>query len=255
MPRARNLALLLFSLLLFAIPAMADEMVSLKGGYLLLTPEGHFSVDGHGLSGTSIDVEDDLDLDDSEDFYLEAALQLGNFRLGANYTPINFSGSGRLDRTIIFNGQEYALGTGVESEIDIDLAEVGLTFYLLNFDDLPVRLQLGPEIGAKLFDGHASLKDTTLGAEESEDLSLIVPLAGLRGRVAIADFLGVSAHANYMRYSDNAVLDGEVQVEFSPVPLIGLFAGYRYFDLQIEESDIDIDVKFSGPFGGLLVRF
>lgn len=238
-----------------ASPALADEMVALKAGYLLLTPEGTFSVDGHGFSGTDIDLENDLGVDDSKGIYLDAALQLANFRLGATYTPLSFAGSGQIDRTIIFNGQEYPVGTNVKSDLDIDMIDAGLTMYLLNFDDLPVRIQLGPEIGVKYFNGDASLNDTTLGIEESEDLTFIVPQVGGRARIAFADFVGVTGHAYYMRYSDNQVLDGEVQVEFSPLPLLGLFAGYRYFDLKIEESDIEIDVKFSGPFGGVLARF
>jgi len=242
-------------LALFSSPVLADEMVSLKAGYLLLTPEGTFSVDGHGFSGTNIDLEDDLGVDDSKGLYLDAALQLANFRLGATYTPLSFEGSGQIDRTIIFNGQEYPVGTNVDSDVDIDMIDAGLTMYLLNFDDLPVRIQLGPEIGLKYFNGDASLKDTTLGVEESEDLTFVVPQVGARARIAMADFVGVTGHAYYMRYSDNQVLDGEIQVEFSPLPLLGLFAGYRYFDLQVEESDIDIDIKFSGPFGGIMARF
>jgi len=34
-----------------------------------------------------------------------------------------------------------------------------------------------------------------------------------------------------------------------------VFGGYRYFDLQVDESDVLIDATFSGPYVGALVRF
>jgi len=46
-----------------------------------------------------------------------------------------------------------------------------------------------------------------------------------------------------------------VQLEFSPLPLVGLYGGYRLLDLKVDESDVLLDASFSGPFVGALVRF
>ena len=53
-------------------PAWADEIVSVKAGYLSLNPEGSFAVDNSGLSGTKIDFDDDLNFDNSEDSSLKS---------------------------------------------------------------------------------------------------------------------------------------------------------------------------------------
>jgi len=58
-----------------------------------------------------------------------------------------------------------------------------------------------------------------------------------------------------MEYENNNFLDAEAQIEFSPLPMMGIYAGYRYFDLKIDESDLFVETDFSGPFGGLMVRF
>jgi len=243
---------LLAVFVLAAVPAMADEMVSFKAGYLTLNPKGEFAVFSGGL-GTKVDMEDDLGFDDSEDFMVEAAVQLGDFRLTAGYLPLGFSGSGTLSRTIDFGGQTFNANTKVDSDVDIDLYDVGLTWYLLNFDDLPVRLQLGPELSVKYVDADLSMKST--GGNESESLTAPIPTVGLRGRVGLSDFLGLVGRVGYLQYSDNSFLDADVQLEFSPIPLVGLFAGYRYFDIEVDESDVFLDVTFEGPYGGAFIRF
>jgi outer membrane protein len=248
-----RVSIIVFSMLMFfalsIVPAMADEMISFKAGYLSLSPEGEFAVFSGGV-GTKVDMEDDLGFDDSEEFMAEAAVQLGSFRLTAGYLPLKFSGSGSTTG-IIFNGQPF-VGT-VDSDVDIDLYDVGLTWYLLNFDDLPVRLQLGPEVSVKYVEADISMRSIT--ASESESVSVPVPTIGLRGRVGISDFLGLVGRVGYLEYDHNSFLDADAQLEFSPLPLVGIFAGYRYLDIEVDESDVFLDVTFDGPYGGAFIRF
>jgi outer membrane protein len=248
-----RVSIIVVSMLMFfalsVVPAMADEMISFKAGYLSLSPEGEFAVFSGGV-GTKVDMEDDLGFDDSEEFMAEAGVQLGSFRLTAGYLPLKFSGSGSTTG-IIFNGQPF-VGT-VDSDVDIDLYDVGLTWYLLNFDDLPVRLQLGPEVSVKYVEADLSMRSST--ASESESVSAPLPTIGLRGRVGISDFLGLVGRVGYLEYDDNSFLDADAQLEFSPLPLVGIFAGYRYLDIEVDESDVFLDVTFDGPYGGAFIRF
>jgi len=240
---------------LTASPVCADELFSFKAAYQKLNPDGDFAVSTDSLTGTSVDMDDDLGFDDSEDYYMEAALQLGSFRLFAAYQPINFSGDGILTETIDFNGETFVTGSHVESDIDIDIYEAGLAWYLVNIDDLPVRVQLGPEVAVKYVDAQIDMTETGTGLSESESIRAPLPTVGLRGRVAVADLLGVIGRVGYMEYSDNSFLDVDAQVEFSPLPMVGVFAGYRYLDIDIDEDDVAIDASFDGPYVGALIRF
>ncbi len=239
---------------LFSIPSFADELFSLKGGYQLLSPEGTIAGTGGGVEA-KLDVEDDLDLDDSEGPTAEIALNWGNSRLSFNYLPISFSGNGTLTIDGEYNGEPFSVGDRVKTNLDIDLYDIGYTYYLLNFDDLPTRFQLGIELAVKVADVDVTFEDQTQDFIESESVTVPIPTLGLRMRIALADFLGLSARAGYMEYDDDHLFDAEAQLEFSPFPLVGLYAGYRYFDLKIDEDDVYVETKFSGPFGGLLVRF
>lgn len=240
--------------ILVAQAALADEFFSVKGSYLVLAPEGEFA-GNRGGTGTRIDMEKDLNFDDSKNFTVEAALQLGNFRLSAGYTPLRFSGDGTLQRDLTFNNVTFPAGGDAASDVDIDFYDAGLTWYLINFDDLPVRLQFGPEISVKVADADLSLVSTQTGLSEKVSVTAPIPTIGARARIAMADMLGISGRIGYIEYQDNSFLDADIQIEISPIPMLGVFAGYRYFDLQVDEDDVYLDTQLSGPYGGLFLRF
>jgi hypothetical protein len=235
--------------------ALADEMVSLKVGYQSLSPSGTFAGESGGVE-TSIDMDDDIDFDDSDDVTAEIALQLGNSRLSFNYLPIRFTGTGVGDFT--FNGQNFS--GNVKGEVSADIYDIGYSYNVLNLDDLPTRLQLGLEVAVKIIEGEASITGSTdalpfVVTTESVSGTAAIPTLGLRTRVALADFIGLIGRVGYMEYDDNSFVDAEAQLEFSPFPMTGIYAGYRIFDLEVNESDLLLDVDFTGPYIGAFARF
>jgi outer membrane protein len=260
MTRLLPIVLLTLTLAFLACgPVLADEIISLKAGYLMLSPEGRFAVDGNTLSGTPIDLEDDLGFDDSEDYFVEGALNLGPFRLAISYLPLEFSGSGTLSQPIVFNDQTFDVSATTSSEVKLDIIDAGLTWNIINIDDLPARIQIGPELAVKYVDVDLSMTgveaSSGLSISETDSAQVPIPTIGARARISFSDFIGLVGRIGYMEYQDNSFLDAEAQIEFSPIPLVGIFGGYRYFDLQIDDSDIYVDAQFSGPFAGALVRF
>jgi len=256
----RHSVVLLALLCFAAAPVRADEMVSIKAGYQVLSPEGTFAVGVGGTPGTPIDLEKDLNYDDSKDVTAEVALQLGDFRLAVGYLPVQFSGNGTLTKDINFSGTLFPTGTQAASDVDIKLYDVSLGYHLFNFDDTPVRFQLTPELSVKVVDADLSLSGTynlppVIAVSEEESVTAPIPTLGVRTRIGLADFLAVVGRVGYMEYNDNSFLDADAQLEFSPIPMVGIYGGYRYFDLQVDESDILIDAQFSGPYAGAFVRF
>jgi hypothetical protein len=242
-------------LALFPLGATADEIFSLKVGYVSLSPDGEFSSRVSGIFDTRIDLEDDLDFDDSDGLMAEAAVLLGSFRLSLGYLPLKFSGTSTLTQDITFEGQTFSATDTVKGEMDVDIYDLGLTWYLINFDDLPARIQIGPELSVKVLDGEISMSNRTTGIREEISGTVPLPTIGLRGRIGLSDYLALMGRVGYIGYNDNSFLDVDAQIEFSPLPMVGVFGGYRYLDIEIDESDLFIDASFSGPYGGVLVRF
>ena len=243
------------ALLMFVVsPAFADEMLSIKAGYQMLEPEGSIAGNSNGI-GIKLDTDDDLGWDDSEDIMAELALQWGNSRLSFSYMPIEFSGTNPVTLSGTYNGQAFSIGDTVSSDVKFDLYEIGYTYYLLNMDDVPSRFQLGVEFAIKVADIEIGFVDSEAGIRESESVVAPLPTVGLRTRIALADLVGLSARAGYLEYDDNHFLDADVQLEYSPVPNAGIFIGYRFFDLEVDESDVYVSLEFSGPYAGVMVRF
>lgn len=247
------IVLALFSLIV--TPAFAEEILSVKSGYLKLEPAGHVAVSVPNVDGTEADLKDDLGGDDSSSVFLEAALQLGSFRLFAAYLPIRFSGDSVLAKKLDFNGETFVLGSRVESEVDINIYEAGLSWFLLKMDSSAVRVQFGPEVAVKYVDARVELKSNAFGLNESESFGAPVPTVGVRGKLGLADWLGVAGRIGFMECDSSSFMDVDAQLEVSPLPLFGLFAGYRYLDINIDESDVLIDATFTGPYAGALIRF
>jgi len=240
-------------------PILADEIVSLKAGYLMLSPEGQFAVDGNLLTGDQIDLESDLGFDDSENFTLEGALNLGPFRLAVGYLPMEYTGTGQITRQIQFGDTVFQANATTQSEVTIDVIDAGVTWHIINIDDLPSRIQIGPELAVKVVDAEATFTGVEVGSgltiTESESVTAPIPTIGARARIGMSDFFGLVGRVGYMEFKDNSFLDAEAQIEFSPIPLAGIYGGYRYFDLQVDDSGVFIDAQFAGPFAGAFVRF
>jgi hypothetical protein len=45
------------------------------------------------------------------------------------------------------------------------------------------------------------------------------------------------------------------KIEFSPLPLVGFYAGYRYLDMNVDEFGVCIDARLAGFYGGLMIRY
>jgi hypothetical protein len=83
------LATVLLFLFTLSSTGFADELLSIKAGYQLLSPKGSVAGTVNGV-GQKIDVRRDLDLDDSGGLTGEVALNWGKSRLSFNYLPISF---------------------------------------------------------------------------------------------------------------------------------------------------------------------
>lgn len=242
-------AMLLISI--FAVSAHADEIVSLKVGYASITPSGNLTANLGGIPGTTLNANS-LALDKSNNVTAEVAFQLGDGRLSASYLPLKFSGAST-SPGIVFNGQTFGAGTPITSEMKLDLIDVAYTYYVINMDDLPSRFQLGIEASLKVTKATGTI--TSAGVTQNASANLPIPTIGLRGRVALADFVGLVGRFGYMGYNGNRFSDIDAQIEFSPIPTLGIYGGYRAIDVKVDSSGFIADMRFNGPYAGAFFRF
>jgi len=254
MPLKRMLPVLVVAAL-GATTAKADETVMLKAGFMSLNASGHFTSSANGVTGTPVDVSGTINLKRSNNVTLEGALQWGDFRLGLNYFPLDFSGTSVLNTAVNFNGLTYNAGQTVDARLKAKVYDGSLTWYLVNMDDAPSRLQFGPEVAIKAINADVTMHNVTAGFSSTHSATIPIPTVGARARVALADFVGLTARAGYLGYAGNRFLDAEAQIEFSPLPTLGIHAGYRYIDVKFDTSGLAVSTRLQGPFVGGFFRF
>jgi len=255
--RSHHMKLKLFAICMTLIlglvnTSQADETIAIKAGFMILSPSGNFGAKVNNI-GARIDLEKDLKFDNSSQPTGEINVNLGDSMVAFGFTPLNFTGQGVLARTINYNGKTFAAGSTASSEFKADLYDFSYTYFMINMDDLPSRFQLGLETSVKTINAKTNMSGAAITT--AKNTTIAIPTAGLRGRVALADFVGLSGRFGYLGYAGNFFTDAEAQVEFSPLPLLGIYGGYRYIKIKLDTNGLIADATFKGPFAGLFFRF
>lgn len=230
---------------------MADEALSLKLGYMSLNPSGQIAA---GAGGTRIDTNQ-LRTRRSNNVQVEAAVQWGNHRLSAAYVPIRFSGDSTLTVPIKFLGITFPVSIPLNSAIRTDLYDIAYTYYLINMDDTPYRLRIGIEGSVKILQTELTLSDLGNNISATASSTSIIPTIGARGRIAISDTVGLVGRVGYMQNSSDHLLDTGAQLEFSPRPNLGIYGGYRYMNVKLDNHGVFADIHIAGPYVGGMLRF
>ena len=230
--------------------AQADTIfgVYAGGGTQKFDFTGDFEDDA--VSGTEIDLEDDLGISDESGTYVYIALEhpipfIPNILLTS--IEIDQSASGNLQET--FNGVTF--NENVESTVDLSHTDATLYYELL---DNWVNLDLGLTI--RKFDGEIKLVSTTSTKSAQEDIDYTIPLLYGKARFDLPlTGVYVSASGNWIGIGSNKFLDSMVTVGYESTIGLGLEAGYRNITLSIDEDDFEADLGFSGIFAAATFHF
>lgn len=224
--------------------------------------EGSLSV---GSSPTSASRSvDELGLDeDSVKAGGRIDLEWGSPHFSASYTPNSFQGESVLSAPISLGGTTIGAGASVESDLELDVTSLVLTF-----DLLPIpNVEVGLGFGLAVIDFDTSLQDVASGTAIETNETLPVPvLAGRLGwdiwRFQVALLVSGISYASNGQSVSYYDLDAELRFNFigHESRLQGwVSAGYRQIGTDFSYNDagarIDSDLTLKGPFLGLVLGF
>ncbi len=204
--------------------------------------------------GTEVEAIDDLGFDEKEDFG-EGRLQIKFFKrhkFNFSYLPLKWDGDRVLNRTIQFNGQTFNAGVRVQSELDLKLFKGGYEYDFIVGD----HGFLGGAIDVMVADTHVQLKAPISAIDQTEDVTLPLPMVGLIGRVYPIKWVNLTAKVSGLPLGGYGhIIDAEASININPIKYVGISAGYRYLDFKAERKDDSVDYRLDGPFLTLNVRF
>lgn len=260
-PRHRTVGpVLLLALLAAGGSARAQDLgsfpfdrFSLIAGSFYETTDTNLRLDAASRAGTSISLESDLGLDDSDQL-----LRLGaewrpfeRHQFAAAYYKLSREGSRVIDRDIDFGGVTFPARGSVGAKADFEFLELVYTLWAVKKPRGGLGLSLGAsQIGI----------DTTLNAqlavpggggmvsrERSASTDLPVPLLGAEGRYAfarrflIAGSVRLLPKVNIENY-EGKVLTYGARLEWRLARHLGLGASWDSFNI---DADVDKD-RFRG---------
>ena len=248
------LIIFVFSIsVVFSGSAKALE-VGVEGDYWMANLSGDMQSDLGAIEGSTIELKEDIDMESENIFGGKVYFEAGKHRLDVGYMPLKFEGTKTLDILITFHGNDYTAGTKVDSKLEINQFDVQYTYWLLNFTT-GARARLGLVGAVKNIDASASLKADTLSLDETQSITLPIPMVGLRAETGIGDLVRLTASGVGVAYSGNSIIDVMAAIEVSPIPLFGISAGFRGMYLTVDSDDTKINANVSGAFIGIFARF
>jgi outer membrane protein len=254
MKRKQRYVISLFILALLAVPvksAFALLGVEAGVGYWKQSPSGTLGY--KPVTSTDIlDLKNDLNMGDKSRVIArvkaELPLVLPNIYFMA--TPMSFDGTG--SKTVSYGGKTFSGSYNAKLNMD----HYDLAFYypipLLKTATLGVfNVDLG--LDGRMINFEGTLSQGALSA--SKKLTLYVPMIYVGVQLKPVSVLSIEAEIRGMAYGSNHYYDYIGRLKVMPFGPLFISGGYRAEEVKIDESDVNADVKFSGPFAEVGVSF
>jgi outer membrane protein len=253
-PLVSQLTLLcILSLLLIPIKVYADKLgVQITSGIWNTRYKGYV-IDKKNLS-ESINLRDDLNLDNSTQsfffIYLEQHVpSIPNIRIGKS--NMSASGTSILARSFTYQGVSYSPNEKVNSSINLDHIEASLYWKLIDNDN---KLNLGFTV--KDFTGQVSITETASGSSGNETFEAAVPLIYLSYETDLPlTAYTVGVNSSFIGINRAYLYDLIAYVRYKTYSYVGVEAGYRKFQLNVNNDIIKTDITISGFYLNGFISF
>ena len=245
------LALLLFS----AMPVGAFE-IGVRGYYWFPGFKTDMKSDSDGLTGSDINLKDNLDIGNKSFPSVEVFGGLGSHHLGLTYTPIGYSGSTTLATGIDFNGKTFAKGTNVDTDLKLRMLDLEYRYIFLNMENILAGFSLDAIGQIKYIDGEAKINAPSINSCAAATVRAPIPMVGIGAHVGLLlDILEARVKMTGISYSGNYLYEGLADLSLTPFPLLDIHAGYKIIRVHLDRDDFYLNSEFSGPYAALTVSF
>lgn len=241
-------------LLLWATPVAAFE-IGARGYYWFPGFKADMKADNAGVSGTDIDLKDNLDVGTKAFPSVEVFGGLGRHRLGLTYTPLVYSASTVLTQPITFNGKVFESKWNVDTDFKLRMLDLEYWFTALNMENILAGFSLDVIGQLKYIDGEARIA-APQGGEAKRSVQLPIPMVGLGAHIGLLlNILEARAKVTGISYSGNYIYEALADISLTPFPLLDIHAGYKVIKVRIDRSELFVNADFAGPFLALTVSF
>lgn len=253
MKKIFKVLIIVFSFILY--PQIASAIgLEVAVGVWNQDPQGDIA-----YKGTSLSLEDDMKYGDETRFFgrakIDMPLIIPNIYLMA--TPMKFDGTGSKDINFFkFGDKTFTGNVPFTSEVRLDHYDVAFYYGLPFVKTLTAgKLDIEAGLNIRVIDLNVEVQQTSTSMQESKDSTLPIPMVYLGAQINPVEKLSIEAEIRGIAYSSNHYYDLIGRAKYKLFGPAFIAAGYRYEDMKIDEKDIKADIRFSGPFAEVGVKF
>jgi hypothetical protein len=210
-----------------------------------------------GAGGSSIDVKNDLGLEDRKAWEFQAVVKLAlKHKIRVQFIPISYTQTGVPRSTVTFGGQTYPAGIAVNSTLDWKAWRFGYEYDFVSNQ----RGFFGTIVDVKYTDVSATL--TAGGRIGAASARAPIPALGGIGRIYLASNLSLTGEltgfafpGGWIKSTSGHYADMDIYAMLNFVDSFGIRAGYRKFDVEYVRENDTGTFKLSGPYLGVSIRF
>lgn len=197
-------------------------------------------VDGNNAGA---DLKNDLRLSEEQEGYVYFIVEhpvpiIPNFKYVS--TKLTSSGAGAVNFT--FDGITY--NTPVNTKVDLNQDDFILYYEVL---DNVISLDIG--LNAKKIDGQVVIDSDVTTFSET------IPMLYAAAEVALPLGFALAADISYVGTGGDSVSDITAKVTYTTSFMLGIEAGVRSLNINVDGDNIKSDVEFSGIFAGVYFKF
>lgn len=242
-------------LLLWAMPTGAFE-IGARGYYWFPGFDAEMRSDGTTGLGTNINLKENLAVGKEAFPAVEAFAGVGRHHWGLTYTPMSYSGSKTLATPVVFNGQTFATGTHVASDLKLRMLDLEYRYTALDMKNILAGFSLDLIGQIKYIDSEAKIAATATGIEGRHSVGLPIPMVGIGANAGILlNILEARAKITGIAYSGNYLYETLVDLSLTPFPFLDIHAGYKVIRVNVDRNQFFLNADFEGPYVALTVGF
>ncbi len=247
-----GVVLLIMGLVGIPFSACAVEL-GVRGSYWFPDLDGHVRMDAGGITGTMLDLKDDLNMTDEDYPMIEAFVGIGSHHISLSGMRADYAGEKNVSE-IVFNGETF--NGDIKSTLKYDMIDLAYQYDVVDFENILAGFSIGIIGKIKYIDGDVELRSEAQSLSEKESFQAPVPMIGLGLHVGlIADILEATIKATGIGYSDATLYDAMADVSFTPFPFLDIHGGYRVIDFDVDVDDVELKHTISGPYVAVTVSF
>jgi len=210
-------------------------------------------------TGTEIDLEDDLSLDDDQflpSFAAGASLG-GGFSVNLDYYAFGRDSTATLSRNITVDDVVYPANASITAGFDTDVYRLTINWAFVRQENFEMGAGIGLHATDLAFtlEGQGSVGGAPVSLQQrAQDVLAPLPTVGLFANLEVSEGLTLGGRIDFLSLSvddyDGRLINTQVQLAYRFTRNFGAGVMYRYVDYRLDVEKDDYVGRFSYEFNG-----